>query len=121
MIHKLRLTLEKHITNGIPGLVNSGKTQLIKTLFGLDVSVQDYCFVANLSSAIFFFFAQVKAGITENRTIIPFMYSLAPDVKNVHVINLPGADDSDKNVSQLTEFLKFVSQIVCVCCQLQVS
>lgn len=39
MIHELRLTLEKHITIAIPGLVNSGKTQLIRSLFGLDVSV----------------------------------------------------------------------------------
>ena len=43
MIHELRLTLEKHITIAIPGLVNSGKTQLIRSLFGLDVSTQDYC------------------------------------------------------------------------------
>ena len=56
---------------------------------------------------------QVKAGTTElRRTIVPFMYSLEPDVKGVHVVDLPGADDSDKNVSQLTEFLKFISQIV---------
>ena len=40
------------------------------------------------------------------------MYSLAPEVDGVYVIDLPGADDSDKNVSQLTEFLKFISQIV---------
>ena len=40
------------------------------------------------------------------------MYSLAPDVKGVHVVDLPGADDSDKNVSQLTKFLRFISQIV---------
>ena len=40
MIHELRLTLENHITIAIPGLVNSGKTQLIRSLFGLDVSVQ---------------------------------------------------------------------------------
>ena len=50
MIHELRLTLEKHITIAIPGLVNSGKTQLIRSLFGLDVSlgmkvycIADYC------------------------------------------------------------------------------
>ena len=39
MIHELRLVLEKHITIAIPGLVNSGKTQLIRSLFGLDVSL----------------------------------------------------------------------------------
>ena len=62
---------------------------------------------------MFSYVIQVKAGTTElRRTIVPFMYSLAPDVKYVHVIDLPGADDSDKNVSQLTEFLKFISQIV---------
>ena len=38
MIHELRLTLENHITIAITGLVNSGKTQLIRSLFGLDVS-----------------------------------------------------------------------------------
>lgn len=56
---------------------------------------------------------QVKAGTTESRrTIVPYMYSLAPEVDGVYIIDLPGADDSDKNVSQLTEFLKFISQIV---------
>ena len=37
MIHELRLTLENHITIIIPGLVNSGKTQLIRSLFGFNV------------------------------------------------------------------------------------
>lgn len=37
MIHELRLTLEKHITIIIPGLVNSGKTQLMRSLFGFNV------------------------------------------------------------------------------------
>ena len=36
-VHELRLTLEKHITIAIPGLVNSGKTQLIRSLFGFNV------------------------------------------------------------------------------------
>lgn len=40
------------------------------------------------------------------------MYSLAPEVEGVHVVDLPGADDSDKNVLQLTEFLKSISQVV---------
>ena len=38
LLHELRLTLEDHVTIAIPGLVNSGKTQLIRSLFGLDVS-----------------------------------------------------------------------------------
>ena len=42
MIHELRLTLEEYITIAIPGLVNSGKTQLIRSLFGLDVSLQSF-------------------------------------------------------------------------------
>ena len=29
------------------------------------------------------------------------MYSLAPEVENVYVIDLPGADDSDEKVNQL--------------------
>ena len=53
------------------------------------------------------------AGTIESRrTIIPFMYSLAPEVGGVHVVDLPGADDSDRNVLQLTEFLKSISQVV---------
>ena len=56
---------------------------------------------------------QVKAGTTEQRrTIVPFMYNLAPDVEGVYVIDLPGADDSDKNVLQFTEFVKYISQLV---------
>ena len=40
------------------------------------------------------------------------MYSLAPDVDGVYVVDLPGADDSDKNVLQFTEFLNHISQMV---------
>ena len=39
MIHELRLMLEKHTTIAITGLVNSGKTQLTRKLFGFDVRV----------------------------------------------------------------------------------
>ena len=56
---------------------------------------------------------QVKAGTSESRrTIVPFMYTLAPDVEGVHVVDMPGADDSDKNVLRLTDFLKSISQVV---------
>ncbi len=37
MIHELRLTMKNHITIAITGLVNSGKTQLIRSLFGFNV------------------------------------------------------------------------------------
>ena len=40
------------------------------------------------------------------------MYSLAPDIEGVHIVDLPGADDSDKNVLQFTEFLNRISQVV---------
>ena len=39
MVHELRYMLENHITIAITGLVNSGKTQLIRSLFGFDVSM----------------------------------------------------------------------------------
>jgi hypothetical protein len=39
-VHELRLLLENHITIAITGLVNSGKTQLIRSLFGFDVRMQ---------------------------------------------------------------------------------
>ena len=38
MIHELRLTLENHIIIAVTGLANSGKTQLLRSLFGFDVS-----------------------------------------------------------------------------------
>ena len=38
MVQELRLMLENHITIAITGLVNSGKTQLIRSLFAFDVS-----------------------------------------------------------------------------------
>ena len=38
MVGELRVTLEKYTTITVAGLVNSGKSQLMKTLFGLDVS-----------------------------------------------------------------------------------
>ena len=40
MIHELRQMLETHVTIAIAGLVNSGKTQLIRTLFGFDVRLK---------------------------------------------------------------------------------
>ena len=40
------------------------------------------------------------------------MYTLAPDVKNVHVVDLPGADDSDKTLHRLTDILRSISQVV---------
>ena len=47
MIHELRLTLENHITIAIPGLVNSGKTQLIRSLFGFNVRIQCMCVIGD--------------------------------------------------------------------------
>jgi hypothetical protein len=40
------------------------------------------------------------------------MYTLAPDVEGVHIVDQPGTNDSDKNVLQLTDFIKSISQIV---------
>ena len=39
MLHELRTTLENHVTIAVAGLVNSGKTQLVKSLFGIQVQV----------------------------------------------------------------------------------
>lgn len=39
LIHELRTTLENHVVIAITGLVNSGKTQLIKSLFGFQVGI----------------------------------------------------------------------------------
>ena len=39
MIHELRRMLETHVTIAIAGLVNSGKTQLIRSLFGFNVRI----------------------------------------------------------------------------------
>ena len=56
---------------------------------------------------------QVKPGTLEsNRTTIPFIYTLSPDVKGINIIDFPGADDSDDKVVEIVEFLKFISQIV---------
>lgn len=56
---------------------------------------------------------QLKAGTSQShRTIVPFMYTLAPDVKHVHVVDLPGADDSDRTLHRLTDILKSISQVV---------
>ena len=38
-VHELRLLLENHIIIAIAGLVNCGKTQLIRSLFGFDVRI----------------------------------------------------------------------------------
>ena len=40
------------------------------------------------------------------------MYTLAPDVEDVHVVDLPGANDGDKDLLQLTDFIMSISQLV---------
>ena len=55
LIHDLRLALAKYTCVGVTGLVNSGKSQLVKKLFGVQVS--SFCVVArwfNLCLAVFF-------------------------------------------------------------------
>lgn len=43
LIHELRVTLENQVTIAVTGLVNSGKTQLIQSLFGFQVKLCFMC------------------------------------------------------------------------------
>ncbi|XP_064385834.1 uncharacterized protein LOC135334540 isoform X2 [Halichondria panicea] len=91
MIHNLREELAKYTTVGVVGLVNSGKSLLVSTLFNIEVPV----------------------GTTAvKRTTIPFLYNLEGVIDGMDVIDFPGVDDRDDTIPDLCELLLALAQVV---------
>lgn len=49
--------------------------------------------------------------MAEKRTTVPFLYSIQ-GVENFDVIDFPGVDDQDKNITDLVNLLRTLSQLV---------
>ena len=49
--------------------------------------------------------------MAEKRTTVPFLYSVE-GVENFDVIDFPGVDDQDKNITDLVNLLRTLSQLV---------
>ncbi|XP_064392637.1 uncharacterized protein LOC135340244 isoform X2 [Halichondria panicea] len=91
MVHNLREELAKYTTVGVVGLVNSGKSLLVSTLFNIEVPV----------------------GTTAvKRTTIPFLYNLEGVIDGMDVIDFPGVDDRDDTIPDLCELLLALAQVV---------
>lgn len=95
LIHDLRLALAKYTCVGVTGLVNSGKSQLAKKLFGVQTQV---------------------GSLEKTRTTIPLLYNLDGVVDGLDVIDFPGVDDKEHNVPKLAEMLLGLAQVVIFVC-----
>ena len=119
MVHDLREKLAEYTAVGVVGLVNSGKSMLVSTLFKIQVS---YCLPACIittrvvlpkSYARCFPCEQIPVGTTEaKRTTVPFMYNLDQRVEGLDVVDFPGVDDRDETIPDLAELLLFLVQVV---------
>ena len=110
MVHNLREELAKYIAVGVVGLVNSGKSTLVESLFHIKV----YCNLM-LSTCLNYVYTvphQTASGTTEeNRTTVPFIYNLEGKVDGLDVVDFPGVDDRDESISGLADLLLTLTQI----------
>jgi GTP-binding protein EngB required for normal cell division len=92
LIHDLRETLSQYTCIGVTGLINSGKSLLVKKLFGIE---------------------KVKVGTrAAKRTTVPLLYNLEESVNGLDVIDFPGVDDSGHTVPELADLLLSLAQII---------
>jgi GTP-binding protein EngB required for normal cell division len=90
-VFELRETLASYTTIGIIGLMNSGKTSLVNSLFG----------------------QKIPSGTMEaKRTTVPFLYSLEPEVEGIDVIDFPGVDDCNIHIQSHCKTLFQLPQII---------
>ena len=116
LIHDLREALAKYTCVGVTGLVNSGKSQLVSKLFGVQVHSQRLythtCTCIN-SISIYIYTMQAAVGTTEHkRTTVPLLYNLDGKVNGLDVIDFPGVDDKDHSIPQLAQLLLGLVQVV---------
>jgi GTP-binding protein EngB required for normal cell division len=92
LVHNLREALAEYTCIGVTGLVNSGKSLLVKELFKIE---------------------KVKVGTRAvKRTTVPLLYNLEGKIEGLDVIDFPGVDDSDNSVPDMARLLLSLAQIV---------
>ena len=112
MVHNLREELARYTAVGVIGLVNSGKSRLVNSLFGIKVSVSVItCSI--LIIPLFLPCPKIPTGTIEvKRTTVPFMYNLDDSIEGLDVVDFPGVDDRDESISGLADLLLTLAQIV---------
>jgi hypothetical protein len=92
LVHDLREALAQYTCIGVTGLVNSGKSLLVKELFRIE---------------------KVKVGTRAvKRTTVPLLYNLEESIEGLDIIDFPGVDDSDHTIPELANLLLSLAQIV---------
>ena len=113
MVHNLREELAKYTAVGVVVLVNSGKSRLVNTLFGIKVSASFRSTCIRTYNSLHLILSQIPAGTAEvKRTTVPLMYNLEERVEGLDVVDFPGVDDRDETISDLADLLLTVSQII---------
>ena len=108
MVHNLREELAKYTAVGVVGLVNSGKSTLVRSLFQIEV----YCKVDQYVLLLMHLHLQTASGTTEEkRTTVPLIYNLEDKVDGLDVVDFPGVDDRDESISGLADLLLTLTQI----------
>ena len=112
MVHNLREELAKYTAVGVAGLVNSGKSNLVNSLFGIQVSAKN---TQELGQQPLYSISvlQIPFGTKEvKRTTVPFMYNLEKTIQGLDVVDFPGVDDMDETIPDLAELLLTLAQII---------
>ena len=111
MVHHLREELAHYTAVGVVGLVNSGKSSLVGTLFNVKVGrivVNSWKRLVIICDHL-----QIPVGTTAaKRTTVPFLYNMDGVVDGLDVIDFPGVDDRDETISELAELLLSIAQVV---------
>ncbi|CAI8045401.1 hypothetical protein GBAR_LOCUS25109 [Geodia barretti] len=90
LVHDLREVLAESTCISVTGLVNSGKSLLVKQLFNLK---------------------RVQVGTLKSKqTTVPLLYNL--NIGSLDVIDFPGMDDNDECVPDLAQLMLTLSQMI---------
>ena len=112
MVHNLRDELAKYTAIGVVGLVNSGKSKLVDSLFQIEVCNETIMCGIYQTHTHTSFHAQTDSGTTAmKRTTVPFMYNLQDKVDGLDIVDFPGVDDRDESISGLADLLLMLTQI----------
>jgi hypothetical protein len=90
LVHDLREVLAEYTCISVTGLINSGKSLLVKQLFNLK---------------------RVQVGTLKSKqTTVPLLYNL--NIGSLDVIDFPGMDDNDECVPDLAQLMLTLSQMI---------
>ncbi|XP_046840168.1 uncharacterized protein LOC124434327 [Xenia sp. Carnegie-2017] len=91
MINNVRETLASQTAIGVVGLVNSGKSKLVSSIFPVKTVI----------------------GTTDRkRTTVPLIYNLHEHIKGLDVVDFPGVDDRDESTPEMAKLLLSLTRIV---------